>query len=229
MIDKKGTGFLAKILRVGFIFVIVFFLLVLINMFTGASVKSFFKDFGSRSNTISLNLTEKNFTSYSKIIGDDRVIFLDYVFGAVPNHLIERTGGIEGRGKYSAVIIMIGIWLLFFLIFADIANLFSTFNKTIPWLLSFVLTVMAANLKMINYIVTIMISFSLNFAKYSIIIALVVAFLMFVLASLGIEWIRTIIEERRKSKERLRAAIKGAKVSAGIEAAERLGEVAVEE
>lgn len=226
MFNQKGASFLGKSLRIVIVFAIILTALFFINKFTGGSVESYFKDITFTD--ANFNVSEMNLTSYSKILENDRAVVLDYVFGKVPIYLAEKRGGIEGRGKYSAVIIMLGIWFLFFFAFADILSLFGTFNKFTALISAFILTIIFVNLKLTTYISVVLMRLTADIGKFAIVFSVLIILLIFILSSLGVEWIRNVLEERKKSEEKLKASIKGAKVSAGIEAAERFGEAVAE-
>ena len=226
--DKRGSSFFTKIVRVVFVFGLILFLLAIVNYLTGGGVESFLKGFSWDIEYSTLNVTNKDFTSYSTLLKNDRVKFLDYIFGGIPNILIEKTGEIGGKGEYSAVIVMIGIWVFLFFVFSDIASLFSTFNQYTAWIVGFVLTVIVANFKLINYLALYGLILSSKIVGPAFFVFLIILFVLFILGALGVEWIRTMIEERKKSEERLRAMMRGARASAGIEAAEKFGEAAAE-
>jgi hypothetical protein len=95
-----------------------------------------------------------SFVSTSKPIGDawgggkaSSVNWLSYIFGNVPQGVIDLTSG------PSSVIVMILIFVILFLMFSDILSTFGTFgNEYIPWIIGFVLTIIAANIKAVMFI-----------------------------------------------------------------------------
>ena len=73
--------------------------------------------------------------------------WVSYIVGPIPDFLIDWTN------RISAAIIVFSLFVMFFVVFSDILDLFGTFSsKSISYLVGFVLTVIVANLKVLMYV-----------------------------------------------------------------------------
>jgi len=216
MLNKRGqtveVGGLTKFLIVAGIFVGIIALWGLITGSWPWQAESFL---GIDTLSQALN----TLVGYEKVFDNGNLKFLNYIFGNVPQYLIDNTIGKE----ISAGIIMIGIWLMFFLIFSDIAVLFSTFRPFIGWIIGFVLTIMAANLKITTYLAVFVTAFTAGFGVLSVGVALVLMFILFLMFNFGSEAVRSWIVARKTSEIDMRARIGRTRMVEGAETAAALG------
>ena len=152
---------------------------------------------------------DSNPTSFGDIFSA-RFSYLDYVFGKVPEYLIDRTSDV------SAAIIVIGIWLLFLLTFADIITLFSTFHKGIAWVAAALLTIIASNLKFISWISITALFVTAGFGALSVIVSLIGVFVLFLLFNWGTQSARTWVITRKNDEMTWRAGTGSRRAAAAI-------------
>ncbi len=172
--------------------------------------------------TLRQALDPGNMVGFEEIFKSDSFKPLNYIIGKVPQYLISSTS--EG----SAAIIMIGIWLLFFLTFSDIATLFSTFNRYISWVIGFVLAVIATNLKAIAWLALVALAFTAGFGVLSVTVGLIGMFVVFILFNFGVKAVRDWIVARKEAELEMRAKIGAARGKAGLRVMKEIGDEAVE-
>ena len=154
--------------------------------------------------------------------GDTRFEFLKYILGEVPQLLIGYTNNV------SAGIITLGIWLILLLAFGDIIALFGTFRPLVSWLIAFILTLIAANLKFVIY----MVAFSLIVTSYvgavSVFLSLILIFLFFFAFFLGMSPLRKMLVARKLAEMSMRVAIGSVKAAEGVKVATAMAGAAEE-
>ena len=219
MVNKRGTSEWHGAIRFGFVVAILVAVIGLWGLITGHFPWEIQEFTGLPS--IKDAVDPGNLKSYELIFGKG-FKWLDYIIGKVPEFLILNTIG----GEVSAAIIMTGIWLMFFLIFADIAVLFSTFNSYIGWVIGFVLAVMAANLKITTYLAVYVTAFTAGFGVISVGLALVFMFILFLMFNFGVEGINEFLIARKNAEMELRVAMGSARAKAGLRTLKGLGDEA---
>lgn len=135
---------------------------------------------------------------------------LNFIFGKVPQHLIETTNSGVGAG-----IVMLAIWLMFFLIFADILKLFSTFSPTVNWIIAGLFVIIISNLNFIPYISIYFLTIMAVFGAFSVLFAVGSIFVLFVFFHFGGMDIRNWILQRRAQDAALRSVAGGKIVASG--------------
>jgi hypothetical protein len=98
---------------------------------------------------------------------------------------MEDTEVAEEYGTTSVIIIFILIWLILFLTFSDILSMFSAFSPWVAWIVGFALTIIAANLKIIQIVAIWFINITAIFGTISVFIGLIMAFVAFIALSIG--------------------------------------------
>jgi len=117
-----------------------------------------------------------------------------YVFGFKDLENAEFTAQ---YGITSIVIIFIFIWLILFLGFSDIFAMFSGFSTWVSWIIGFAVTVIAANLKVIQIIAIWAINFTAIFGTIAVFIGLIMAFVAFLALSIGSAKLRNWALDRK--------------------------------
>lgn len=166
-------------------------------------------------------------TSLSSIFGldsDSPFRAIDYIFGDVPQYLIERTSGGSGGNGISAAIIIIGLWFLLFLSFADIVRLFGTFNAVTSWISAALLAIIAANLKFVMFVGVFALSITAGLGAVSVFAGLILAFVLFLGVQFGSEKLRDFAEKKKRSEMRIRAAMGSTKAVEGLKGLKEIGE-----
>ncbi len=150
---------------------------------------------------------------------NENAVFLNYIFGEVPQFLVDWTS------EESAAIVILGIWLLVFLAFGDIMTLFSVFNKPIAWVSAGVLAIIGANLKLISFISVILLTLTSFLGSLAVFVAVGSAFVLFIAFHFGTSAFRRRLIIRRAEDAALRVTAGGKKMAS---AAGVLGELAKE-
>jgi len=120
---------------------------------------------------------------------------LRFIFGDVSLFLLDSTGNI------SAIVITIAIWLLIFFTFGDVLQSFSTFGPMTSWAAAFLLTVIAANLKVMIAFSAFFLNLFIGFGIFAVLSALVGAFVFFFLVNWGIQGLAPTIMARKAMVE----------------------------
>ncbi len=130
MMDKRGlSGFRGFILGV-----VALFVLLVIIYFVGRSTESSYKAG-----------VAKGSTPIAAVAGvPEKLNFLNYIFGEVPNVLIENTGN-----QTAAIIVYIAILALFLITFTDIVVNFGTFSGAVNWAVGILFAIISVNLKIV--------------------------------------------------------------------------------
>lgn len=165
--------------------------------------------------------------SFSDLLGSSWV-WMDYVFGSPATVLTFTT-----NSEVSVVIITLAVWLLLFITFGDIIDVFGTFSeKWIAWSVGLLLSVIAVNLKFNVILLAFFIGIFSFLGGLAVLAGLVAAFVAFIGVNWGVRswgpWMmrRKIMMEAQRSSvkteaggKKLAATIKGLK-----EAGNALGE-----
>jgi hypothetical protein len=152
--------------------------------------------------------------------------FLDFVFGEVPNYLLGWLGWPDAGAGISASIIVIGIWVLMFLIFGDIVSMFGTFNTTVAWLVALVAVVIAANVKVIAFFAVFGLVLFAGLGTLAFALNLVLVVAVFFAFNYGTNTFRDWALERRVGQLKMRTTIGRAKAREGYKALAGIGEEA---
>ncbi len=148
--------------------------------------------------------------SFETLFGNVRAKPLDYIFGGVPQYLVDTTS------EQSAAIIMIGIWFLFLLTFADILTVFGFFSKYVAWLSAVILVVLAANLKFISVISVGLLFVTSFLGVLSVLASIASVFIMFLVFHWGSHQLKERMILRRAQDQAIRAVAGGRKAASGI-------------
>ena len=157
----------------------------------------------------------------SAVFGNSAFKFLNYIFGSIPNYLINTLG--EGS-EISSAIVIVAIWVMFFLIFADIMRVFSPFRAEISWIVAGLLAIICANLRFISVISVYMLTIMAAFGSLAVLFALGSVFVFFLLFHFGSENVRTWLMMRRAQDHAMRIAAGGEGIAGTIEGLEKIGE-----
>lgn len=144
--------------------------------------------------------------------GEGPLVVLDFLFGKVPGVLVNNTDS-----NLGAAIITIAIWLLFFLIFADIMNTFGSFSRPVSWTVAALLAIIGANLKIISFLAVFFLSALAVFGSLAVMLSLFGIFVMFVVFHFGTSTIRRWVIMRRAEDHAIRAVAGGKRAASGIE------------
>jgi hypothetical protein len=147
----------------------------------------------------------------SKVFGLKSAKFLNYIFGEVPIYLTAWATGV------SAGIIMIGLWVVLLVTFGDVMSLFSMFRESIGWLIAVVLTIVAANVKLLTYVSVVALSLTAGLGVIAIFLSLALVFILFVGFNFGTSALRKKLIERRAEDAALEATAGGIKAASAIE------------
>jgi hypothetical protein len=78
------------------------------------------------------------------IVDNPALNFLSYIFGEIPNAVIDATSPV------GSIIVTIAIFMILFLMFGDILDAFGTFSsRSVAWTIGIALTIIAANFKLV--------------------------------------------------------------------------------
>lgn len=100
--------------------------------------------------------------------------FISYIAGGIPQFLIEFTNPI------SASIIIFGLFIVLTLIFSDILSLFGSFSSpAIAWAAGIVLAIIAANLKIVMWIVVVGFAITSGLGAFAAILGIATPFITF--------------------------------------------------
>ncbi len=160
-------------------------------------------------------------TSNNEILGP-RAAFLDFVYGQIPSFLIEWTN------ETSALIIIIGIWVLLFLSFGDILSLFGTFSPAISWIIGGVLAIIAANFKILSFISVVGLVLASGLGTIAVFVNIIAIFIIFILFNYGKQEVREWVWKRKVAELKLRAAMGSAKAEAGLTTMAEIGKTSYE-
>lgn len=143
---------------------------------------------------------------------------LDFIIGRVPQYLIDQVGS-----PTSASIIILGIWLILLFTFADILSIFGLFSKATSWVIAAVLSIIAANLKLLSFISVFSLVFTAAFGALSVFMSIILVFAVFLGINLGIDSLRVFAVKRSISEAKIRA-LKGSEAAReGLDALKKIG------
>jgi len=153
---------------------------------------------------------------------------LKYIFGSIPQKLIDITG----RGTVtttpdnpvSAGLVIIALWIIMFLIFGDIMNIFGPFSKAVNWAVAFLFVIIGANIKFISYVAVYFLIIFSAFGGFAILLSLFVPIVIFILFHFGGLSIREWVVKRRMQDVAARAAAGGTKVAGAIEGLDKVAD-----
>jgi len=219
MIEKRGQSGWRTFGIIAMILFIIIFIVIIFGLVTSSDPGAIFKKIGLPNFSEALDEDAYVPTSFSSVavFNNKDLEFLDYLFGYVPEYLITKVGN-----GVSAGIIMIGIWVLFFLTFGDVVRLFGSFNTIISWIIAFVLTLIAANLKFTGYLAVVGLSITAGFGVLSVILALIFIFVLFILFNLGIQPINQWILYKKEAEMTMRAAMGSTRAAKGLETLKKI-------
>lgn len=153
--------------------------------------------------------------SFAEVTGNDSFRWFDYIFGKIPTGIRD-----VAANDISAIIVIVGMWLLFFITFGDILSMFSTFSKPVAWAAAFLIALVAANLKFISWILVFAVGLFAWAGSAAVLVGMAASFVVFIAINLGIYPLRHWLQERTK----VMAGAKGAKrAAAGIRVARTMG------
>lgn len=193
--DKRGEE--DNPLKIIVWFAGIFVVIILLSMLYQSGVFNFM--------TKNIQFDTKQTDSFETIYGSGFKV-LDYILGQIPHSLVEFTG------KNSAAIIVICIWFLIFFTFGDIISAFSTFSQPISWIIGFLVSVIAANLKAVVWIGVISVGIFAGLGTIAVFAGLFAAFVAFFAVNWGIGRFGPWVMRRRVMME---AGKKGALAEAG--------------
>jgi len=208
--NKRGEG-KEWILPVVILAIVVIFF---IYVFVGNP----FSSQGGESKIIQLAKETTPFSSST--IWGERAKVLDYTFGGIPNYLLASTS------PTGSAIIMIGLWLILLLTFGDILTMFGFYNKTIAWVIAIVLTIVAANLKVVSMIAAGALGATAFLGVLSTIIGIGSAFVLFILFHFGTSAFRRRLIIRRAEDHAMRVTAGGKKMAAAAGVLKKLADEA---
>ena len=153
------------------------------------------------------------------------LVFFNYIFGEIPEYLVVLTGGSSGQA-YSAGIVIIGLWVLLLLSFADIARLFSTFNAATSWAAAVVLAIIAANINFVKLIAVFMLTITAGLGAFSVFAGLILAFILFLGIQFGSDRLRRFAHRKKLSEMEMRAAMGSESAKQGLKVLKGIGKEA---
>jgi len=149
---------------------------------------------------------------------------LNFIFGKVPQVLLDLVG--TDGNPYSAMIVLIAMWFVFFLIFGDIMKLYGGFSPVVNWVVAALIVVVGANLNIISNVMVFFLAFLAVFGTFSIIASLALVFIMFILFHFGTSGFREAIINRRAEDEALRVAAGASEAASGLAALRKVSKAA---
>lgn len=145
--------------------------------------------------------------------------FVSYIAGGVPEFLINEVGSI------SASIIILALFIMFVFTFGDILSTFGMFSNTTAWIIGIVLSIIAANLKLVMYLAVWSFAIVAGVGVLSVVVGVTVPLIIFLVLNifLGAQLkhlktsrdIVTTKQEVRKGAGAVKAAINAFKEAAG--------------
>ncbi len=163
--DKKGAG---KNFNLLFVFFGILSIILLLFV-----VKSFFpKATESTEEIVSV--------SFGTAVGIPNLNFLTYIFGGIPNFLIQKTNNI------SAAIIIFVMFIMLAFTFSDILSVKSLFSKKVAAILGLGLAIIAANMKLLMGLSYYAFSIAAGFGILATTIGIIIPFVSFIILNLVI-------------------------------------------
>ncbi len=216
MINKRGKSANAGVWIVGIIGAILL-IYFLITISSGSiEISTADKDFSKKS------FGEINFGGSVGTISS--LSFFDYIFGGVPKYLTQWVSN-----DVSALIVSLGVWALLLLAFSDIIFLFGTFGKGTSWLISVILTIIAANLNVITAVAVYALAITAFLGTYAIVASIFLIFVMFILFHFGSSQLRSWVLKRRWQDLKLKAAAGDEEAIRGYATLRKFGTASIED
>lgn len=203
--NKKGANTFVPLLVIGLIIFLMFALDYALEDFSFIPETTDLINFGNQ------------VQGFESVFGNDIFTPLNYVFGKVPDILSETTGEAKSAG-----LVIIALWTIMFLIFADIMNIFGPFSKPVNWAVAVLFAIIGANIKLISYVSVYFLVIFSTFGSFAILLSLFVPIILFILFHFGGMEIRKWVVNRRAQDAAIRA-VAGGKEVAGV--VEGLGEI----
>jgi len=138
--------------------------------------------------------------------------FFDFIFGKIPGHLSDVVDNGVSRG-----LVIIAIWFIFFLMFADIMSLYGGFSTAVNWVVAGLLALILANVKVIAIVTVYALTVLAIFGSFSIILSIASIFGLFILFHFGSHGVRNWIQNRRSQDAALAAQRGARRISAGAD------------
>lgn len=208
MADKRGEGGVGTFFWIILTIAALMFFSYLIwgNPFTAPAATGTEADFFATNSFTEMISQTRSFES----LWNSRAKPLDYMFGQVPEALIITTS------EETAPIVMVGLWLLFLLAFGDLLSIFGFFTKPVAWVSAVIITIIAANLKIINLVSVALLTGTAFLGAFSVVASIAAAFVLFIMFHFGTEKFRRRLILRRAEDEAMRAVAGGKKAASGI-------------
>ena len=136
-----------------------------------------------------------------------------------------NTWGIRPTGTgVSVLIVYIMLWLILFVAFSDIVVVFAPFSKPmIGWIIGAALTIIAAQLQFVFTLASWAAVILAYFGTFSVFVGIAFAFVAFIAASIGSEWLREWVVGRKIAMLKTRAAEGSAEAKEGLKFLKELG------
>lgn len=126
--------------------------------------------------------------TFGQAIGQDSLGWLSYIFGAVPQALIDATS------EKGGAIVIFSVWVILVLMFGDILSLFGTFSQItgttrggatytyspIAWIIAVALAIIAANFKVIMMLASFGFAFVSGIGVLAALLGVVTPFLVYI-------------------------------------------------
>src|SRR3989344_4570053 len=139
----------------------------------------------------SVSSTQQVSYTWDQIVGQNALAkILTYTISQQPFQL-------GATNAVSAGIIIIALWLLILVTFANIISDFSTFSKTTSWIVAFCLAVIAANSGLIAGLAAAVTGVFVIFGVASVYVGLAAAFIVFIALNWGLKDLGSWMKERR--------------------------------
>ena len=180
LMNKKGQkGMWSSMLGVILVIGVIFFGLGAFTYFTTGKWAVDFQSFTQKYGDTTVADATKQTTPIGDALNNARLNFLSFVFGQVPDYLV----GVVGQT--SAVIIILGIWLLLLLSFGNIVEMYGTFNRGISWLIAVILVIIVTNLKLVTFLSVFMLVFAAGLGAFAVFLNIIGIFVIFILFNFG--------------------------------------------
>lgn len=160
----------------------------------------------------------QGYVGYETVFGDAALKPLNYIFGQIPNYLINLLGNGSGDSStyISAAIVMMAMFTMFLLAFGDILRLFSLFSPAVSWITAALMAIIAANLRLMSSVSIYLLTLLSAFGALSVLFALGSVFVMFLMFHFGLGGIREKLILRRAEDEALKAVAGGKVAASGV-------------
>jgi len=123
---------------------------------------------------VSVQISKDNTKTIAQLTDKSPLGFLTYVFGRVPDGLVEEVGAT------AAIVVTVAIFIMLVVGFGDILSAFSAFSETSSWILGALLAIISANFKGVMAIAVLSFGIVGGVGVISIGVGLAVPFLVFI-------------------------------------------------